>query len=75
MVATSVGGNPQLIREGDTGLLVPAADSPALAGGFARLLGDASLRAKLGRNAREYCVREYSFTKMLDAYGALYEVT
>lgn len=75
VVATNVGGNPQLIREGDTGLLVPAADSPALAGGFARLLGDASLRAKLGRNAREYCVREYSFTKMLDAYGALYEVT
>jgi sugar transferase (PEP-CTERM/EpsH1 system associated) len=73
VVATNVGGNPQLIREGDTGLLVPVADSPALAGGLSRLIGDAGLRAALGRNARDFCAREFSFTRMLDAYGALYE--
>ncbi len=45
VVATNVGGNPQLIRDGDTGLLVPVADSPALAGALARLIADAGLRA------------------------------
>ena len=51
-------------------MLVPPANSSALAAGFARLIADAGLRSRLGRNAREYCVREYSFSKMLDAYGA-----
>lgn len=75
VVATNVGGNPQLIREGDTGLLVPVADSSALAGALARLIVDPQLRATLGRNARVYCEREYSFARMLDAYGAMYEGT
>ncbi len=51
-VSTDVTGIPELVRDGETGLLVPQSDLIALAGALARLLGDAGLRLQLATNAR-----------------------
>jgi glycogen(starch) synthase len=53
VVATRVGGIPEVVADGVTGLLVPAGDATALAGALDRLLGDPALTARLGRCARE----------------------
>jgi glycosyltransferase involved in cell wall biosynthesis len=48
VVATRVGGNPEVIEDGVSGLLVPPRDSAALAAATARLLEDGDLAARLG---------------------------
>lgn len=52
IVATAVGGNPELIRDGETGVLVPPSDPAALALAIRELLADPRRREKLGRAAR-----------------------
>ncbi len=47
MIATRVGGLPEMVREGETGLIVPPGDPAALAEALARILEDADLRAEL----------------------------
>ena len=49
VLATRVGGTPELIEHGETGLLVESGDPEALAAGLSRLLCDAGLRQRLGR--------------------------
>lgn len=51
-VGSATGGIPDLIREGETGLLAPPGDASALSRQLERLLGDAALRARLGQGAR-----------------------
>jgi glycosyltransferase involved in cell wall biosynthesis len=48
VVATPVGGTPELVVDGETGLLVPPRDPHALADALRRLLADADLRRRLG---------------------------
>lgn len=71
-VATRVGGNAEIIRDGKTGLLVSPDDSSALAGAILRLLRDPALRASLARNGREYVASEFSFQKMIQNTDQLY---
>jgi len=52
VVATRVGGVPDLIEDGISGLLVEPANAPALAGAIERVLSDDALRSRLGRAAR-----------------------
>ncbi len=52
IVATSVGGVPQVITDGVDGLVVPPGDPPALVDALVRLVGDPDLRAELGRAAK-----------------------
>ncbi|HEX2569043.1 MAG TPA: glycosyltransferase family 4 protein [Polyangia bacterium] len=51
-VVTAVGGVPELLSDGVTGLLVPPGDAAALTGGLLRLLGDPRLAQRLGAAAR-----------------------
>ena len=57
VVASAVGGIPELVLDGETGLLVEPEDSQALAGAIARMLDDGELRRGLGstghKRARE----------------------
>jgi glycosyltransferase involved in cell wall biosynthesis len=53
VVASKVGGMPEIVRDGCEGLLVPPGDSAALARGLERLIQDANLQATLARNARK----------------------
>ena len=51
VVATAVGGVPEIVRDGENGLLVPVGDSAALAAALRRFLGDADLQARLRERA------------------------
>ncbi len=53
VVATDVGGIPDLVRDGQTGILVPPRDPRALTGALGRLLDDACLRERFGIAARD----------------------
>ena len=51
VVATAVGGVPEVVVDDENGLLVPPADPAALAAAIRRLAGDPALRARLSRGA------------------------
>jgi glycosyltransferase involved in cell wall biosynthesis len=51
VVATGIGGNPDMVTDGENGLLVRPGDPDELASAMARLLGDPDLRARLGQAA------------------------
>jgi len=71
-VATRVGGTPEAIVDGVTGLLVEPADSAALADAIVRLLHDRQLAAHLGRAARERIADHFSVKRMVCATEDLY---
>ena len=52
VVVTDVGGNREIVRDGETGLWVPARDAGALAAAILQLLGDTGMRLRLGEEAR-----------------------
>jgi glycosyltransferase involved in cell wall biosynthesis len=64
VVASGVGGIPELISSGDDGLLVPAAEPKQLAVGIARLLQDPELRRQWGEQAREKILRQFTLQEM-----------
>ena len=72
VVTTAVGGLPDVIDDGDTGLLVPV-DEAALRGALAALTGDRARARAMGARAREVALARYSADRMLDDYLALYE--
>ncbi len=65
IVATRIGGIPEVVEDGRTGLLVERKDSPALAEAIGRLLNDPSFARGLGQNGRQQIETRYS----LDAMG------
>jgi glycosyltransferase involved in cell wall biosynthesis len=72
IVATRVGGVPDMIVDGECGLLVPPDSPQALADAIARLLGNADLRGELGARARERAVDRYAFERCVEAWENLY---
>lgn len=72
VVASTAGGNPELVQDGVSGLLVPPRDPSALASVVGRLLGDPDLGVRLGRAARERVLAGFSTDVRLDRIEALY---
>jgi len=68
IVATRVGGNPEVIADGDTGLLVSAADPVGLADALMRVAGNPSLAAALGQQARARALRHFDIDTMAQRY-------
>jgi glycosyltransferase involved in cell wall biosynthesis len=64
IVATAVGGIPDVVEDGVNGRLVTAADPQALAKAIADLLNDETARARLGKAARETIARSFDSTPM-----------
>jgi len=62
-IGGAAGGTPDVIRDGQTGLLVPFGDLPALESAIARLLGDPVLRDELGRAGRARLDAEFVFAR------------
>lgn len=63
IVGTRVGGVPEMMRDGETGLLVPLDDIPALTQAIRRLVEDPELRARMGQAGRDLC-RESGYFSM-----------
>lgn len=72
-VAPAVGGIPELVADGETGLLFPALDERALAGRLERLLQDARLAATLGGAARVRAVERFSVRRQVDELTRVWE--
>jgi L-malate glycosyltransferase len=72
VIASNVGGIPELIAHERNGLLVPVGDPGALAGALLRLLNAPEYAAVLAREARATIERGYSFERMVGAFEALY---
>jgi glycosyltransferase involved in cell wall biosynthesis len=73
IVATHVGGIPEIVEDGVDGVLVPPADSKALADAVVRLLGDPERRRLMASAGRERVRDRFSFEKMMRAYEQLYD--
>lgn len=72
IVATAVGGNPEVLGRELAGQLVPPQDPAALAEALARLLESPQLRQVIGDSAQSRVNAAYSQPAMLDSYEALY---
>ena len=72
VVATRVGGNPELVEDGATGKLVPVRDTSGLARAIALYAADERLRREHGAAGRRRVVREFSLGAMAERYERLY---
>jgi len=72
VVATDVGGNPEIVENERSGLLFRPGDVKALADRLARLAGDEMLRSELGNAARHRANETFSLGRMTENYTQLY---
>ena len=73
VVATSVGGIPELVLDGSTGYLVPPRSPDALAGALDRLLADRERATSMGRAGRAHVERHFTLRRMTEQHDELYE--
>lgn len=73
VVATAVGGVPEVVHDDDTGLLLPAADCAALADAIERLAGDPTLRNRLAEKAFGLIRTSFSFEKQARELTTVYQ--
>ncbi len=74
VVATRVGGIPEVVVDGETGFLVPSDDSAALAGAILRLWRDPDAARRMGLDGRRRVERLFDVRRMVADYEALYLV-
>lgn len=74
VVATRVGGLPEVVREGETGLLAEVGDVDRIAAHLRTLADDAALRARMGAAGREDAIRRFTPEGALGAYESAYQV-
>lgn len=72
VVTTPVGGIPQVVRDGENGLLVEPGDTAALGAALRRLLGDPGLRRSLGGRARATIEQRFSLDATLAQLAGIY---
>jgi L-malate glycosyltransferase len=72
VVATRVGGSPEIVEDGVSGLLVPPADAEALAVAICRLLKDRALAEKCGQAGRRLVLSRYSLDQAVATTERLY---
>jgi len=73
VVATNVGGLPEVVQDGVTGILVPSKDPNALADAIVRLLRDPDLRKRLGNAGRERVLSEFRTDRIVEQTLKVYE--
>ncbi|MBX9949026.1 MAG: N-acetyl-alpha-D-glucosaminyl L-malate synthase BshA [Candidatus Obscuribacterales bacterium] len=71
-VATNVGGIPEVVEDGLTGLLVPSGDSESIARALNELIADGDRRKRLGENARVEANKRFSSDAIIHRYEELY---
>ena len=73
VIASNVGGVPEVVLDGTTGILVPPKDPDKLAQAIISLTQDAGRREKMGRAGYEFVKQRYSWERSLDMMCDLYE--
>lgn len=71
-IASQVGGNVEIIRDGETGLLVNPCDSSQLAGAILHMLRDPGFAAELGSNGQALIATQFTFQRMIEKTDQLY---
>ena len=72
-IATGVGGNPEIVLDGDTGFIVPSNDYEALAVKISVLLENPELRVKMGKAGRGRFEKHFTACQMAVQYEAIYD--
>jgi glycosyltransferase involved in cell wall biosynthesis len=72
VVATAVGGVPEVVSGGETGVLVQPGDAQALADGMLELLRDPARAQEMGERGRQRAVREFDVSDMVEKTKAVY---
>lgn len=72
IVATEIGGTPELIKNGFNGLLVPPRDPGALATAIKGLIYNGQLAAKIGFAARNFVLNNYNISEIVQKWQSLY---
>jgi glycosyltransferase involved in cell wall biosynthesis len=72
IVATAVGGTPEVVCDGATGVLVPPGDAGALGAAMAALLKEPMRAAALGEAGRRRVLQHFTLDRMVEAYAAVY---
>jgi hypothetical protein len=73
VVTTAVGGCPELVVDGETGLVAPAGNADAVALGINRLLDDPAAARTMGHKGAERIDQEYTLDRWADRTIRLYE--
>jgi glycosyltransferase involved in cell wall biosynthesis len=72
-IAMNAGGTPEVVKDGETGLLCRPNDAVGLAEGIVRLLGDPALRSRMSEASRERHRRYFTLERMLDDTAAVFD--
>jgi glycosyltransferase involved in cell wall biosynthesis len=72
VIACNTGGAPEVVLDGETGLLVPAGDAGALADAIARLAAESGLRGRLGAAGRRWIESRFTAEKYIDRVESIY---
>ena len=73
VIATRIGGIPEVINEGESGFLSDVGDVEKMSADTLKLLGDENMRRAFGERGRELAVQRYSTSKIIPQYIAFYE--
>jgi glycosyltransferase involved in cell wall biosynthesis len=74
VVATETGGAREIIRAGETGLLVPVVDVMRLGDGIISLLGNKGLRNRMGSSAQDSVSAQFGVERMIEETEELYRM-
>jgi glycosyltransferase involved in cell wall biosynthesis len=73
VIATRVGGNPELVKDNETGFLIPHQDRDALVHRIQQLLEDPGLRAEMGTKGHDRIKQSFSMKQMVSNYREIYQ--
>ncbi len=73
-MAFDTGGNPEMIQDGKTGILVKTFTAEALATSIITLLSNSKLAGMMGQDAREYTLKMFSWEKTVEGLEKIYNV-
>jgi len=71
-VTTHIAGIPELIRDGEDGLLVAPSDTDALVEALKRLMDDAELRLRIGKSGRARVVESYNLPRNVERLAGIF---
>jgi glycosyltransferase involved in cell wall biosynthesis len=73
IIATAVGGNPEIVIDGKTGILAPPNSSDVMAVKLESLIGDPALRQEIGKGAKMFALEHLTSSALLAEYRHIYE--